>query len=85
MIDVLKKYKLNKDTWLERLAIKIFNDIFELTKDKKGVSRETYGEGETQAINYFIRLATDFGFHVEVDSAANVFFRSSQLKIVDIF
>ena len=80
MIDVLKKYKLNKDTWLEQLAIKIFNDIFELTKDKRGISRETYGEGETKAINYFIKLATDFGFHVEVDPAANVFFSLKPIK-----
>ena len=44
------------------------------------MSRETYGEGETKAINYFITLAKEFGFHVEVDYAANVFFSLKPIK-----
>lgn len=80
MIETLKKYNLSEHNWLEELAIKIFDDVAEMTKDAKGVSRETYGEGETKAINYFITLAKEFGFHVEVDSAANVFFSLKPIK-----
>jgi len=80
MIETLTKYNLSEDNWLEELAIKIFNDVEEITKDEKGVSRETYGEGETKAINYFITLAKEFGFHVEVDPAANVFFSLKPIK-----
>ena len=80
MIETLKKYNLSEHNWLEELAIKIFDDVAEITKDAKGVSRETYGEGETKAINYFITLAKDFGFHVEVDPAANVFFSLKPIK-----
>ena len=48
---------LHKEAWIEELAIKIFNEIEVLTKDKVGVSRESYGKGETISINYMIDLA----------------------------
>ena len=35
MIETLKKYNLSEDNWLEELAIKIFNDVEEITKMKK--------------------------------------------------
>ena len=61
--------------WLEEVfAITIFDEIAELTKDKQGVSRESYGKGETDAINYLSKLAVEFDLHVEIDNAANVFF-----------
>ena len=45
---------LHKEAWIEKLAIKIFTEIEALTKDKVGVSRESYGKGETIGINYLI-------------------------------
>lgn len=65
--------------WIERLAITIFDDIAVLTKDRHGVSRETYGKGETDAINYLSKLAVELGLYVEVDDAANVFFSSKPI------
>ena len=64
---------LHKEAWIEELAIKIFNEIEALTKDKVGVSRESYGKGETISINYMIDLAKEFGFYIEKDAAANVY------------
>ena len=64
---------LHKEAWIEELAIKIFNEIEALTKDKVGVSRESYGKGETISINYMINLAKKFGFYIEKDAAANVY------------
>ena len=65
---------------MESLATTIFDDIAELTKDKQGVSRETYGKGETDAINYLSKLAIKLGLHVEVDDAANVFYSSEPIE-----
>ena len=67
------------EKWIERLAITIFDDIAVLTKDRYGVSRETYGKGETDAINYLSKLAVELGLYVEVDDAANVFFSSKPI------
>ena len=67
------------EKWIERLAITIFDDIAVLTKDRHGVSRETYGKGETDAINYLSKLAVELGLYVEVDDAANVFFSSKPI------
>ena len=64
---------LHKEAWIEELAIKIFNEIEALTKDKVGVSRESYGKGETISINYMIDLAKEFGFYIEKDAASNVY------------
>ena len=51
------KIPLHEEEWFEKLAIKIFSDIGNLTKDKIGISRESYGRGETLGINYLIDLA----------------------------
>ena len=40
------KIPLHEEEWFEKLAIKIFSDIGNLTKDKIGISRESYGRGE---------------------------------------
>ena len=64
---------LHKAAWIKELAIKIFNEIEALTKDKVGVSRESYGKGETLGINYLIDLAKKFGLYIEKDDAANVY------------
>ena len=69
---------LHKEAWIEELAIKIFNEIEALTKDKVGVSRESYGKGETISINYMIDLAKEFGFYIEKDAAANVYLSLEQ-------
>ena len=42
---------LHKEAWIEELAVKIFNEIEALTKDKVGVARDSYGKGETKTIN----------------------------------
>lgn len=64
----------NDEEWIKNLATKIFNDIYDLTKDRQGISRESYGSGETLAINYLIDLAKKLDLSVETDEAANVFF-----------
>ena len=69
----------NEEKSIENLAAKIFDDIAELTRDIEGVSRETYGKGETEAINYLSKLALELGLHVEVDDAANVYFSSKPI------
>ncbi len=69
---------LHKEAWVEELAVKIFNEIEALTKDKVGVSRESYGKGETISINYMIDLAKEFGFYIEKDAAANVYLSLEQ-------
>ena len=59
------KIPLHEEEWFEKLAKKIFSDIGNLTKDKIGISRESYGRGETLGINYLIDLAEEFGFTPE--------------------
>ena len=66
------KIPIHEEEWFEKLAIKIFSDIENLTKDKIGISRESYGRGETLSINYLTDLAEEFGFYVEKDDAANI-------------
>ena len=66
------KAPLHEEQWIENLAIKIFSDIESLTRDKVGISRESYGKGEALGINYLIDLAEEFGFNVEKDDAANI-------------
>jgi N-carbamoyl-L-amino-acid hydrolase len=68
------KLPLHEEEWIEKLAVKIFSDIETLTRDKIGISRESYGKGEALGIKYLIDLAEEFGFHIEKDDAANVFF-----------
>ena len=79
MNNKLSNAPIYDEKWIERLAITIFDDIAVLTKDRHGVSRETYGKGETDAINYLSKLAVELGLYVEVDDAANVFFSSKPI------
>ena len=79
MNNKLSNAPIYDEKWIERLAITIFDDIAVLTKDRHGVSRETYGKGETDAINYLSKLAVKLGLYVEVDDAANVFFSSKPI------
>jgi N-carbamoyl-L-amino-acid hydrolase len=57
------------------LAGRIFADIAGLTKDVRGVSRESYGFGETEAIDYLINEAKKMNLNVHTDAAANVIFQ----------
>ena len=68
------KLPLHEEEWIEKLAVKIFSEIESLTRDKIGISRESYGKGEALGIKYLIDLAEEFGFYIEKDDAANVFF-----------
>ncbi len=54
------------------LVEKIFDDLAELGRDGPGISRPTYGEGETQAMEYCAALAREEGLTAEYDAAANL-------------
>jgi len=56
------------------LAEKIFHDIREMSFDGVGVTRESYGAGESAAGDYLTKLAESEGLAVEVDRAANIMF-----------
>ena len=74
------KRELTTDlTRLIDLTERFFSDIARITKDERGVSRESYGIGENLAINYLSKLAVELGLYVEVDDAANVFFSSKPI------
>ena len=64
---------------LRDLAEKIFNDIRELSFDGVGVTRASYGEGESAAGDYLTRLAETEGLLVQVDRAANIVFSPPNL------
>ena len=54
------------------IAEKLFADIRELTFDGVGVSRESYGAGESATAEYLRAFATDAGLTVSADRAANL-------------
>jgi len=60
---------------LQSLAEKIFSDVRDLTFDGVGVTRESYGKGESAAAGYLRELALSEGLEVEADRAANLVFR----------
>ncbi|HEY9279196.1 MAG TPA: hydantoinase/carbamoylase family amidase [Eoetvoesiella sp.] len=57
------------------LAEKIFDDVRELSFDGVGVTRESYGRGESAAGDYLRDFALAEGLEVESDRAANIVFR----------
>lgn len=57
------------------LAEKIFADVRELTFDGVGVTRESFGRGESAAGDYLRELAQAEGLEVQADRAANLLFR----------
>lgn len=57
------------------LAEKIFADVRELTFDGVGVTRESFGRGESAAGDYLRDLALSEGLEVQADRAANLLFR----------
>jgi len=54
------------------LAIRIFDDLREMSKDGPGISRATYGPGETAAMEYCAAIAEEEGLAVHYDAAANL-------------
>ena len=65
------KSKINntRDKFYENLAVKIFDDLANLTKSNKGVTRDSYGSGENRALKYLKNLASELGFLIEIDEA----------------
>jgi len=57
------------------LAAELFADIAELTKDTQGVTRASYGEGESRALEHLIEVARKLNINVKTDDAANVTFQ----------
>ena len=58
------KSKINntRDKFYENLAVKIFDDLANLTKDNKGVTRDSYGSGENRALKYLKIWQVNLGF-----------------------
>lgn len=57
---------------LRELSTRVFDDLRALTGDGIGISRATYGDGETAAMDYMARLAESEGLVVRRDAAANL-------------
>ncbi|HET7298759.1 MAG TPA: Zn-dependent hydrolase, partial [Burkholderiales bacterium] len=59
---------------LRPLAEKLFADVRELSFDGVGVTRESYGRGESAAAEYLRQFAIAEGLSVDADRAANLLF-----------
>lgn len=59
---------------LKPVAEQLFRDIRELSSDGVGVTRDSYGAGETAAAEYLRRFAQSHGLRVSSDRAANLVF-----------
>ena len=57
---------------LKAEVIQLFDDLYSASFDGVGVSRETYGEGETKAMERLADFAQDEGLSAEYDAAANL-------------
>lgn len=64
---------------LRPAAEKLFRDVRELSFDGIGVTRESYGRGESAAADYLRGFALSEGLSVEADRAANLVFRLPDL------
>ena len=64
---------LNAD--LRSLARSLFDQFRDMSFDGVGISRETYGPGETQAIEIIEKLARDHGLETRWDAARNLIVR----------
>ena len=60
---------------LQTIAEKLFADVRELTFDGVGVTRASYGSGETAVADYLREFARRQGLDVHDDRAANLVFR----------
>ena len=60
---------------LQALANSLFAEVRELSADGVGVTRESYGRGESAVGDYLRDFAQSQGLAVDVDQAANLHFR----------
>ena len=60
---------------LRPVAEMLFSKIRELTSDGVGVTRESYGKGESVAADFLREFALEQGLEVSSDGAANLLFR----------
>lgn len=60
---------------LRRLAVDLFQTFRNMSFDGVGISRETYGPGETAAIEVIERLARELGIETTWDAARNLVLR----------
>ena len=60
---------------LRPLAEKLFSDVHDLSFDGVGITRESYGRGESTTADYLREFARQEGLAVHDDRAANVVFR----------
>ena len=63
---------------LKPVAEQLFEDIRELSSDGVGVTRDSYGAGETAAAAYLRDFALRHGLDAQADRAANLVFRLPQ-------
>lgn len=59
---------------LRPMAEKLFSDVRELTFDGVGVTRQSYGRGESDTADYLRAFAASEGLEVRADRAANLVF-----------
>ena len=59
---------------LESTALHLFDSVRELCEDGVGITRASYGSGETAAINFLCDFARRNELMVSTDAAANVIF-----------
>lgn len=59
---------------LRPMAEKLFSDVRELTFDGVGVTRQSYGRGESDTADYLRAFAASEGIEVRADRAANLVF-----------
>lgn len=60
---------------VQRLAVELFQTFREMSFDGVGISRETYGPGETSAMQVIERLGQDLGIVTVWDEARNLILR----------
>ena len=72
-IDGDQKYRLAQEIeTLKPLAVRLFDELREMGRDVQGVTRPSYGEGETEAAAIVQRAAEPFGLKSRFDAAGNL-------------
>lgn len=66
---------------LRPMAEKLFSDVRELTFDGVGVTRQSYGRGESDTADYLRAFAASEGLEVRADRAANLVFGLPQTAV----
>jgi N-carbamoyl-L-amino-acid hydrolase len=57
---------------LKPLAIQLFDELREMSRDRLGVTRPSYGEAETKAAEIIIRAAETYGLRARYDAGGNL-------------